>query len=414
MRRQGHVLLTVIFCWSLASLLGCARPAATQRRTAVGSAARGFVLESARQIPVLYDVDVVVVGGTSGAVAAAAAAVGDGAKVFLAAPRPYLGEDICGTYRLWLEPNEEPTSPLAKTMFAEPQAATRLRGTAPFTYEADAESGPLHRDSTPPSVLKDGKWHSAPSQSVQYNSDVNIVADLSAEQLVDSAAIMAYQRNGEFEIASVTISVSSDKQRWRQVAVVENAKLGQGSFEEAAIALSATVGQKARYLKFTVKKTSAAKRMLLGEILLARPDDRAAAATNRIPPTPMQVKRALDDALLNAGVQFLYGCYVTNILRDGAGRPAGIVMANRSGRQAVRARVIIDATPRAAVARLAGAQFEPYSAGTHLFKRVVVSGQVREEEHMRARELPAPVYAADGHAYDAIEYPGAGSSRARM
>ena len=56
--------------------------------------------ESARDIPVVYDVDVVVVGGTSGGVAAAVEAAKKGATVFLAAQRPYLGEDICGAYRL--------------------------------------------------------------------------------------------------------------------------------------------------------------------------------------------------------------------------------------------------------------------------------------------------------------------------
>ena len=61
------------------------------------------VVEPAHTIPVTYDVDVVVVGGTSGAVAAAAEAARSGASVFLAAPRPYLGADMCGTYRLWLE-----------------------------------------------------------------------------------------------------------------------------------------------------------------------------------------------------------------------------------------------------------------------------------------------------------------------
>ncbi|MHC4432808.1 MAG: FAD-dependent oxidoreductase [Planctomycetota bacterium] len=42
------------------------------------------VHESAREIPVAYDVDVVVVGGTSGGVAAAVEAARQGASVFLA------------------------------------------------------------------------------------------------------------------------------------------------------------------------------------------------------------------------------------------------------------------------------------------------------------------------------------------
>ena len=59
-------------------------------------AAVPVVAESPRKIPVAYDVDVVVVGGSSAGVAAAVAAAKGGAKVFLAAQRPYLGEDMCG------------------------------------------------------------------------------------------------------------------------------------------------------------------------------------------------------------------------------------------------------------------------------------------------------------------------------
>jgi hypothetical protein len=118
----------------------------------------------------------------------------------------------------------------------------------------------------------------------------------------------------------------------------------------------------------------------------------------------MQVKQLLDDALLNAGVPFLYGCYPTELLCDARGGPAGIIMANRSGRQAVRARVIIDATPRATVARMAGVPFEPYPAGVQTFKRIVIGGTPRDGEHVKARELPSPVYGTDGKVYPATEY----------
>ena len=33
-----------------------------------------------------------------------------------------------------------------------------------------------------------------------------------------------------------------------------------------------------------------------------------------------------------SGVSWLTGCYATDVLRDGAGQPAGIVIADRSGR----------------------------------------------------------------------------------
>jgi len=204
-------------------------------------------MESARKIPVAYDVDVVVVGGSTGGVSAAVAASRNGAKVFLAAQRPYLGQDICATYRLWLEPGETPAGPLARSIFAAPAAASR-----------------------PP------------------------------------------------------------------------------------------------------------------------------------PPTPMHVKRTLDRALLDADVQFLFGCYVTDVLRDGHGRPAGIVMANRAGRQAVRAKIIIDATPRAFPARLAGARFARYPAGMQTFKRIVFGGKPGDAAS-GARNTGVK-YTVSRKTYDVFEY----------
>lgn len=185
------------------------------------------VRESAREIPLAYQVDVVVVGGTTGAVAAATAAAKAGAKVFLAAPRPYLGEDMAATYRLWLEDGEKPENALAKQIFIA------------------------------------------------------------------------------------------------------------GS-----------------------------------------------------PTTPMRIKRALDDSLLNNGVQFLYNSYYSDVLTDKNGDPCGVVMVNRAGRQAITAKVIIDATENAGVARLAGAQFTAAPAGKQRFSRVVMGGKPRVSGSMVARNLP--------------------------
>lgn len=205
------------------------------------------VMETARAIPVAYDVDVVVVGGASGGVAAAVAAAQQGAKVFLASSRPYLGEDLCATWRLWPEPGDEAREGIAETLFGD----------------------------------------------------------------------------------------------------------------------------------------------------------------DAVPPTPMHVKRTLDEALIRAKVAFLYGCYATEVLRDADGNIAGIVMANRSGRQAVRAKVIIDATPRATVARLAGTAFEPYPAAPQAFTRVVVGGPVRPGAPSRIlptplhTETPAKNYPAD---FSSAEY----------
>jgi len=364
----------------------------------------GVVTESARSIPVAYDVDVVVVGGSSGGVAAAAAAARNGARVFLAAPRPYLGEDLCGTYRLWLEPGEEPRSDMARALFAEPQSARQTQNAIPFTYEADVPSSARHPDTTPVSGLSDGKWHSAASQSVQYDSNVIITADVGSEQRLRRVRIMAYQRSGDFEVDTVTIEVSRDAKGWNRAAMIKNGKLGQGSFEESPIELSAWLDSAARYVRIRVKKSQAAGRVLLGEVLIEKPPGSKSSSPDRVPPSPMQVKRVLDDTLLNAGVEFLYGCYATDVLRDENGKLAGIVMSNRSGRQAVKARVVIDATERALVARMAGVEFAPYPMGWYGFKRTVIGGELRQDERMEARRLPTPVHASDGRTYEAIEY----------
>ena len=168
-----------------------------------------FCYQSSREIPVAYDVDVVVIGGSMAGVAAAVQASRAGAKVFLAAQEPYLGEDVCGTYRYWSEDNS-----------------------------------------------------------------------------------------------------------------ITNTELGEKVFGEGL-------------------------------------------------PTPMHVKRTLDNALINNHIDFLYSSYVTDILTGSDSSPGGVVISNRSGRQAIVAKTIIDATPRALVARLAGAKFGTYPTGKQTFKFTV-------------------------------------------
>ena len=108
------------------------------------------IVEAACEIPLAYDVDVVVVGGSTRGVAAAVAAAEAGATVFLAAPRPYLGEDICATYRLWLLEGEVPTSELGRTIFP-PTASSG--SDLPFTYKANISSSSKHRDTSKPNTV---------------------------------------------------------------------------------------------------------------------------------------------------------------------------------------------------------------------------------------------------------------------
>ena len=215
-----------------------------------------FAHQSERTIPIAYNVDVVVVGGSTAGVAAAVEASRAGAKVFLLAQEPYLGDDICRTFRLW----------------------------------------------------------------------------------------------------------TKDKS-------ILNTELGASIWSEGL-------------------------------------------------PSQLKVKKALDNALISHNIDFLYSCYATDILIDNSGNPSGVVMANRSGRQAIVAKTIIDATPRGLVARMAGAEFGIYPSGKQNFKFTVVGNKVKEAPHLSARIHEEPVqlnYTTKGDAgdgsfqeadiqYKAIEY----------
>jgi flavin-dependent dehydrogenase len=179
-----------------------------------------------RDIPIVYEADVAVAGGSGAAVAAACAAADQGAKVVLVAPRPYLGDDICGRQHLWLETDEKPESVLAKSIF---------------------------------------------------------------------------------------------------------------------------------------------------------PDGRIT--------TPASVKSALDTALLRRGVEFLTWSHASELLVDEKGSPAGLVMVNRSGSQAVKAKVIVDASSHAVIARRAGARFRQFVPGEKEFRFVVVGGELQAGPRLSGRKL---------------------------
>lgn len=385
------VLLTLTAGWMPSVGAGAERPA---------------VNESSRQIPIAYEVDVAVVGGGVGAVSAAVAAAEAGATVFLAAPYPYLGDDMTATLRMWLEPGERPEHPLAKRIFEDPLESRNSRNALKFSYQTDTPSAKQHCDTEPPSLLVDSFWGNAANQSVQYDGDVTITADLGKSERIEEARVIVYRREVEnvagsgFNVESLTVSVSDDSQSWRQVGRQQ----GQPSGGDDWYALSVPVGATARYVRITAEKPEQFHRILLGEVEIVGPLD-ATVGPHYVLPRPMHVKKTLDEALLAAGVQYLYSCYVTDLLRDSQGKPAGVVMANRAGRQAVLAKTIIDATDRAEVTRLAGAQFRPYPDGMHTFRFVVIGGEALAPEGAKARVVGLPLEGANvAGQFPVIEY----------
>lgn len=121
-------------------------------------------------------------------------------------------------------------------------------------------------------------------------------------------------------------------------------------------------------------------------------------------PTPLSVKKTLEDELIGNGVGFLYSSFVTNALTDTAGNPAGVVIANRSGREAIRCKAIIDATHEASVAACLGAERTAFVAGQQDFDYTVVGNTPKEaKEIVQAVKWKQPIQVS-GKSYPVTRY----------
>jgi flavin-dependent dehydrogenase len=340
------------------------------------------VVEADKALPLVQDVDVVVVGGSSGAIAAACKAAEAGAKVFVVAPRPYLGEDMAGKLRLRAEENDDSRCDLKKRIFV--MAAARPPS-APFTYRASRKPDAKHADREN-EVLADGQCLESSSQSVQFNEDVEFTLDLGAVIELGQFVASVFEREGEggFVTGELQVQGSADGKAWAPLG--SSKERAKGANDEC-VELTVPLQAKVRYLKVLAKLGQGSKRQLLGEFYVypAKGFETVAKVSDRT--SPLRVKKALDEALLNANIPFLTGAHATEPLVDAAGKLAGVVIADRSGRQVIKAKVVIDATERGLLARAAGGQATPFPAGNYTFKRTVVAGEAPRAEGVRVKEL---------------------------
>ena len=121
-------------------------------------------------------------------------------------------------------------------------------------------------------------------------------------------------------------------------------------------------------------------------------------------PTPLHVKKTLEDELIYNHIQFLYSSYVTNVLTDSNKKPAGVVITNRSGRQAIRCKAIIDATHTASVASILGVEKTPFTPGNQKFNYTVVGNTPKTDPSIsQVEHLPLPVE-VKGKSYPVTRY----------
>ncbi|MBN1138793.1 MAG: FAD-dependent oxidoreductase [Anaerolineae bacterium] len=91
------------------------------------------------------------------------------------------------------------------------------------------------------------------------------------------------------------------------------------------------------------------------------------------------LKCCLEDLLLDAGVALIYASVPVGV--DG-----GLIVGNKSGRQLLACRVILDATATASVARAVGASFEPWPAIARFSRTLEFDGV----HALGSRALPVP------------------------
>ena len=111
--------------------------------------------------------------------------------------------------------------------------------------------------------------------------------------------------------------------------------------------------------------------------------------------TPMKVKGLLDRVLLDRNIQFLTGSFPAELLVDQNGKPAGMTMVNRSGRQAIRAKVIVDATPYATLARQLPNVLTDFKAGNKKASFTVIGGDLKKaNQTIQGKQVPDVQYSA--------------------
>ncbi len=348
--------------------------------------ADSFFHESEREIPVIDEVDVLVVGGSSSGVAVAAAAAQNGAEVFLVAERPYLGADICRTREFWFQ--QSPKTDMSKRVFKTDHLNLKA---ADFDYSSNVKASKKHSDTPQPSKLNDGIFGNAAKDSVQYNQDVSVDIDLKGIKKVKKVCLHAFQRKDDFAVSDYELLSKIDEGEWQKQDIVINEYLKE---EVDRIQMCYDEPFEARYLKLKVEKE--ASRILLGEIVVETEESISLKTIKTV--RPFDIKYNLDKLLMDTGVTFLYGCYPTEVLKNDSGGLCGVVVTNRAGRQAILADNIIDTSFNAVVARLAGAEFKNFS-NRKQFERVVIGGKYINTE-IDYEKLPQLV---EGK-YEAVRY----------
>lgn len=300
------------------------------------------VFQPAAELPVLEETDVLVVGGGYAATAAALEAKASGAKVFVVMPRQNPADDLVSTRRLWLMPDDEGLDdPLIAEVYPKLDRAS-------FTYVPSIVAVSPHQDDSHV-ILRDGVWNDAANNSAQYGSkeepctEVTLTVTPEAGSSKITCVKLCYYTGGGdyggYETDSMVVRTNGVE------LAGEYEKTGGNGFNVIAFTPSSPIPSDT-VLTLTSTTAANAVRQLIGEIILETDSPWRQSSTK-----PTILFKTIDKALMAAEIPYFTGAPVCDVVRDADAGLAGVIVANRSGRQAVLAKAIVDATEWGTVAR---------------------------------------------------------------
>ena len=332
------------------------------------------------------DCDVLVVGGTVRGVEEALAAAADGARVRLVTPFPYLGEDMAGTLELGF--GEEPPKDALRA-----KLWTGTTDHAPYDYwmEPDCRHPQFIFRNDKLERLAEPRAPANPNDSLCHETDVSVKCVLRGGGKVSRIEVLVLEGNGAGG-SGATAGVTGtflDGARKGDTVEFRRCEAGfafdvveAGSKRRTPVSFVADVDCEFGSFEVRAKRDAAKDCQYLSRIWFHL----AGNATVVAVPSPLKVKRTLDRALVDAGVDFITSTAVTDVIRDGNGKIVGVKVRNRSGESQVRAKRVVDAT-RYGTLENWGRWLKV--GRTERFSRIViVSGKPPMADGMAVEQLP--------------------------
>lgn len=318
-----------------------------------------YLRDADRRIPVSYETDVLILGGSTQAVAAAVESARAGAKTMLVTNDNYLGDDLTATLRLWKPENEKIDDPLIKSLYEDPGAVIPLpdggkllerKDRIPYRYDVIEELDDKHRENESKNRLSDGRIGTIEDDSLQTkDGPMTVRLDLERPEDVGSIVFAGFYRPRICVIETMTVRYSLDGRDWTDAGFGHRMP-GVRPVGDAPDyhVLSLDVPVRARYWEIRVGHNGYSNTVFCSEIFVFS-DTKAPESLLETdkplpdsPPRPLHVKRLLDDALLENGVPFLYGVFETGTIVSPDGTTRGILINNRAGKQGIVAKKVVD------------------------------------------------------------------------